>query len=86
MRVVVLSNSKTDYARGVESFMTDFERRTGKPLEFIEAYSPEAESLARTYDIMQYPTILALADDGRVQNMWVGESMPTISEVSYYVQ
>ena len=86
MRVVVLTNSRTDYAMGVESFVTDFERRTGKTLEVIEAYSPEAESLARTYDIMQYPTILALADDGQVQNMWVGTNLPTISEVSYYVQ
>ena len=86
MRVVVLTNTRTDYARGVESFGTDFERRTGKALEVIEAYSPEAEALARTYDIMQYPTILALADDGQVQNMWVGTNLPTISEVSYYVQ
>ena len=86
MRVVVLTNSRTDYARSVESFVTDFERRRGRALEVIEAYSPEAESLARTYDIMQYPTVLALADDGQVQNMWVGTNLPTISEVSYYVQ
>lgn len=86
MRVVVISQDNTDYARGVQSFMTDFERRTGKTLEYLEAYSREAESLARTYDIMQYPTILALADDGQVQNIWVGTNLPTISEVSYYVQ
>lgn len=86
MRIIVLTNSKTDYARSVETFVTDFERRTGSPLEVMEAYSPEADSLAQTYDIMEYPTILALADDGQMQNMWRGASLPTISEVSYYVQ
>lgn len=85
MRVVVLTKSKTDYARSVESFITDFERRTGKSLEVLEAYSPQADLLATTYDIMQYPTILALTDDGQVHNMWTGPNLPTISEVSYYV-
>lgn len=85
MRVVVLTRSGTDYSRTVETFITDFARQTGKQLEVLEADSKEAESVANTYDIMEYPTIIALSDDGQMQNMWTGVNLPTIGEVSYYV-
>ena len=39
-----------------------------------------------TYDIVEYPTIVALSDSGQLQNQWRGLPLPTISEVSYYVQ
>lgn len=84
MRVVVLTRENTDYARTVETFVTDFKRQIGNDLEVLLADSPEAESLAQAYDIMEYPTIIALADDGQVQAMWRGAQLPTISEVSYY--
>lgn len=86
MRVVVLTRDNTDYARTVETFVNDFARQTGQVLEVLDVDSAEGESLARTYDIVQYPTILALSGDGHMQNMWTGVNLPTISEVSYYVQ
>jgi hypothetical protein len=33
---------------------------------------------------MEYPTLIAITDDGQVQNQWKGLPLPTISEVSYY--
>lgn len=65
-------------------FVNDFARQTGKQLEVMEPESKEAESLVRTYDIVEYPTIIALSDDGQMQNMWRGTRLPTIGEVSYY--
>ena len=84
MRVVVLTREHTDYARSVETFVTDVERQTGKRLEVLDADTPEAQSLATVYDIMEFPCIIALADDGQVQNIWKGTTLPTIGEVSYY--
>lgn len=86
MRVVVLARENTDYARAVETFVNDFARQTGQPLDVVSPDSGEGESLTQTYDIVEYPTILALSDDGQMQNMWAGTNLPTISEVSYYVQ
>jgi len=37
------------------------------------------------YDIVEYPTIIALSDSGQLQNLWRGLPLPTISEVSFYV-
>lgn len=84
MRVVVVTRQNTDYARAVDVFVNDFFRQTGKQLEVVDADSSEAESLAQAYDIVEYPTIIALSDDGQMQNMWRGATLPTISEVSYY--
>ena len=85
MRVVVVTKPETDYARGVETFIGDFTRQTGHELEVLNPDELDGEQFARAYDIVEYPTIIALSSDGQVQNMWSGAMMPTISEVSYYV-
>lgn len=84
MRVVVVSKEATDYARRVEEFLTDFRRQTGRELETLNPESPDGISFCRTYDIVEYPTLIALSEDGQVQTVWRGLPLPTISEVSYY--
>ena len=84
MRVVVITTEDTDYARTVDMFVYDFERQTGRTLEVLDPDSPDGDSFCRTYDIVEYPTIIALGNDGQMQNMWSGVMLPTISEVSYY--
>lgn len=85
MRTVVVTKENMDYSRSVTTFLGDFQRQTGRELEVINPDSLDGGSFCRTYDIVEYPTVIALSDDGRVQNMWSGNSLPTISEVSYYV-
>lgn len=85
MRVVVVFKDNTDYARGVETFLTDFARQTGHEVETLNPETAEGELFCRAYDVVEYPTVVALSDDGRVQNIWRGTQLPTISEVSYYV-
>jgi hypothetical protein len=48
--------------------------------------SAEGMLFCDTYGIVDYPTIIAMSDDGVMQNTWNGLPLPTISEVSYYVQ
>lgn len=85
MRVVVLYKDATDYTRQVTDYLRDFKRQTGHELETMNPESPDGVDFCRAYDILEFPTILALSDDGRLQNMWKGLPLPTISEVSYYV-
>lgn len=85
MRVVVVYKDDQDYSRLVDSFMRDFERQTGRTLEVLDPESTDGELFCRAYDIVEYPTIIALSNDGQLQNMWRGAILPTISEVSYYV-
>lgn len=85
MRVAVVYKQATDYARQVEEFLTNFQRQTGRELEVLNPEDRDGESFCRTYDIVEYPTVIAVSDDGQVQNMWRGLPLPTVSEVSYYV-
>jgi len=83
--VFVFYRRESDYGREVEEYLHDFERRTGKELEVIDPDSARGADMCRTYDVVEYPTIIATGTDGQVQGMWRGTPLPTIDEVSYYV-
>jgi hypothetical protein len=85
MKTIVIYKEQTDYAREVTDYLRDFTRQTGHELETMNPDTPDGADFCRTYDIVEYPTIVALSDDGALQNMWRGRPLPTISEVSYYV-
>jgi hypothetical protein len=84
MRVVVMYKSDSEHGQTVESFLQDFMRQTGRELETMNPETREGDSFCRTYDIVEYPSIIALSDSGQLQNFWKGLPLPTISEVSYY--
>ena len=84
MRVVVVTKEGRDYSRGVGEWLREFERRTGRELEVLDPDGGEGAGFARAYDVVEYPTIVALSDDGKVLEVWKGAELPTINEVSYY--
>lgn len=84
MKTVVIYKDSTDYSREVETFLNDFLRQTGHALVTLDPDSAEGASFCRTYDVVEYPSVVALSDDSQMQNMWRGLPLPTISELSYY--
>ncbi len=84
MRVVVVYKTESDHAREVFDYLRDFERQTGHQIEEIDPDSREGADFCRVYDIVEYPTILALDPNGQLLTQWRGRPLPTISEVSYY--
>ena len=84
MKVVVIAKENTDYARSVSEFLHDFEKQTGRSLGTVNPDSADGMSFCMTYDIVEYPTLIALDDDSRMVQLWRGLPLPTISEVSYY--
>jgi hypothetical protein len=85
MKVLVVYKKESDHARAVTDWVRDFNRQTGKTIEEVDPETREGEMFARTYDVVEYPTLVAVDNDGVVQNVWRGTMLPTISEVSYYV-
>jgi hypothetical protein len=84
MRVVVVYKPESEHRRAVEDFLRDFTRQTGNIIETLNPDTKEGSDFARVYDIVEYPSMVALSDDGQLQSMWRGLPLPTISEVSYY--
>ena len=86
MRVVVIYKDNTDYTRTVLDYLRDFKHQTGHDLDTLDPDTPGGTQFCATYDIVDYPTIIAISDDTVMQNTWRGLPLPTISELSYYVQ
>jgi hypothetical protein len=85
MRTVIVYKEESDYAREVTDYLRDFTRQTGHTLETVNPDTAEGMEFCRVYDIVEYPSVVAISDDGTLQNLWRGLPLPTISEVSYYV-
>lgn len=84
MRVAIVYRYESDHAREVLDYLRDFSKQTGRTIEEIDPDSRDGAQFCRVYDIVEYPTMIALSDSGQVQNVWRGRPLPTISEVSYY--
>jgi hypothetical protein len=83
MRTVVFYRSMSEHGRAVEDFMREYTRRTNRELETMDPDTREGDMMGKTYDVVEYPTILALREDGTELARWRGP-LPTIDEVSSY--
>lgn len=86
MRTFIAYRPNSDYAREVSDYLKDFKRRTGADLEEVSPDTRDGDALCRLYDIVSYPSIVAIDDEGRLQDMWSGLPLPLIDELRYYVR
>lgn len=84
--MIVIFKDETDYSHDVHDFLRDFERQTGHILETLDPDTADGMHFCHTYDIVEYPTVIAINEEGILQDLWRGLPLPTISEVSNYVQ
>lgn len=83
MRVICIYRENQDYSRSVEEFLENVRRATGHE---IETMNPDENiNFCEAYDIVEYPTILALGERGEVRASWRGKDLPLINEVLYYM-
>lgn len=79
--------SNSEHESLVQNFARDFKRRqTDRTLEFLDLNTRDGAAMASLYDIVQYPAILALNEEGQLLKAWIGDRLPLMDEVAYYVQ
>ena len=83
MRVVCVFKEGRDYSRTVTDWLEDLRRRTGHEIETIDP--DKNPSFCEAYEIMEYPTILALGPSGETAAAWKGLPLPLFDEVTYYI-
>jgi hypothetical protein len=87
MKVLVLYRPNSEHGRIVEEFIHDFQRRhPSERLEVLNIDSRDGSAMASLYDIMSYPAVLVVQDDGYVQRSWEGDSLPLMDEVASYAR
>lgn len=84
MSVVMLYRSNSERERKSLEFVENYKRRTGRDINLVDVNTVEGSNMANLYDILDYPAIIALTSDGAVQQVWAGENMPLIDDVSYF--
>jgi len=68
-----------------EDYKRDFENRhKDQKIELLSLDTVEGTELAQLYDIVRYPAILVIAQDGGLQKFWQDRPWPTFDEVSAY--
>ncbi len=82
MRVVCIFRDNQDYSRSVFEWLEAFRRQTGVELETMDP--DKNPGFCETYDIVEYPSIIALGNSGEVRAFWRGRNLPLINEVSFY--
>ncbi|HUD10373.1 MAG TPA: hypothetical protein VMR28_01730 [Candidatus Saccharimonadales bacterium] len=86
MKLLVLYKPKSEHARSIDEYTNDFIRvHPDVTLELMDAESVEGVAKAGLYDILQFPALLALADDNSLLNMWTGDLLPLMQEVAAYL-
>ena len=83
MRVVCIFRDGQDYSRAVSEWLESFRCQTGREIETLNP--DENIGFCEAYDIVEYPTILALGNTGEVRASWRGQDLPLINEVLYYM-
>ena len=88
MKVCVLYRARSEHATKMEEFLREFQKRqANRNIEVVDIDTREGTATASLYDVLSYPAILALTDDGQLLKSWVGEEVPPLmDELAYYVQ
>ncbi len=84
MKVIMLYRPNSEHARSAEAFVRDFQHQTDKRIELVNIDSREGVQMADLYGIVQHPAIIAVDNDGHMQQMWQGAVLPLMNEVAYY--
>lgn len=80
----MLYRPNSEFARSAEEFAREFERRTEKKIEKVNIDTPEGVHMAELYGVLDHPTFIALANDGKLLHAWAGRPLPLINELSAY--
>lgn len=85
MKVIILYRPQSEWSRIVEEYARDFERQRHKKIELISVDERDGSDMARLYDIVRYPAVVALRDNGEMMAQWQGEKLPLMNEVAAYI-
>lgn len=85
MKALMLYQPNSEYSRMVEEYIRDFERTRGRQIELMSMSTRDGAALASLYDIVQYPGLLVIRDDGQLVTFWQGNQLPLMNEVAGYL-
>lgn len=87
MKVLILYRPDSEHGRLTEEFIHDYQTtHQSDHLEVLNIDTREGSATATLYDVVQYPAILVVQNDGSIQRSWEGETLPLMDEVAAYAR
>lgn len=86
MKILVLYRPNSEHRSLVDEFVRSLAARTDgvHTAEMIDVNTRDGAALASLYDVMRFPAIMVVQNDGRLQQYWEGDTLPLIDEVIAY--
>lgn len=86
MKLLILYRPNSEHETEIDSFVREFQRRyeAGRKIEMVSLDTRDGAATASLYDVVDYPAILAIAEDGKMLSMWQGSPLPLMDEVAGY--
>ncbi len=86
VKLLILYRPNSEHESEVESYVRDFQRRydVGRKIEMVSLNTRDGAATASLYDVVSYPAILVLGDDGSMVGFWQGTPLPLMDEVAGY--
>ena len=87
MKIVMLYRPNSEHERLVLDYVRDYRIFKGSEgnIELMSLDTREGAAMASLYDVLMYPAVLALANDGQLMKLWADGSMPLLNEIDQYL-
>jgi len=85
MKLVILYHPQGEFSTLTEDFAKNIEKRTSRQIELLSLETAEGSSTASSYDMVEYPAIMVIRDDGQLVKYWQGINFPVSNEVIGYL-
>lgn len=83
--MLIFYRPDSEHARSVEEFVHDFGKQyPDLSLTLVNPDTIDGSQKAEVYDVMSYPTTIAISNDGSILSRWDNGGMPLMNEVAYY--
>lgn len=85
MKIVILYHPQSDHSRVVEEYVHEFVIRNPEmSIEAVSVDAREGATTAEVYDVVQYPSMLALRESGELVKDWQGLPLPLMNDVAFF--
>ena len=85
MKIVILYHPESEHGRLVDEYVHDFvARNPDVSLESLSVDVLEGAKMAELYDIMAFPAMLAIRENGELAKAWAGLPLPLMNEVAFF--
>lgn len=84
---MVVYRPNSEHGRVVSDFLRDLNRLNpnSNKIEEVNVDTREGSAIASLYDVMSYPKVMVVADDGRLIQDWDAGTLPLLNDISFYV-